>query len=164
MSLVHYQLAWNSVTRAAVIQSKGDLLPAGSINAGFFDHDSAAADTGTEVATTVWYRYVQDVLYRIGRTDMQTIAITVDTDYIALASFVIAPATVTLAAAATQQLTVTPTPSNASNTTVTWVSATPAKATVSASGLVTAVASGTSVITATSQDGALTATRTITVS
>jgi uncharacterized protein YjdB len=48
------------------------------------------------------------------------------------------------------QLSAAFTPSNTTNTALTWTSATPAVATVSSSGLVTAVEVGTSVITATS--------------
>lgn len=67
----------------------------------------------------------------------------------AVTSITVTPGTKTLAAAATQQLTVTD--SNSVNRTVaaTYVSSTPAKATVSSGGLITAVATGTSTITAT---------------
>ena len=55
-------------------------------------------------------------------------------------------------------------PFNATNTTVNWTSSTPAKATVDiASGLVTAVAAGTTTITATTADGGKVATCVITV-
>ncbi len=75
----------------------------------------------------------------------------------------VSPATATVNAGATQQLTATVAPSNATNTTVTWSSANTAIATVSAGGLVTAVAAGATTITVTTQDGAKTATCTITV-
>lgn len=76
----------------------------------------------------------------------------------------ITPATVTLSPAATQQLTATVSPTNATNKSVTWISNNPGIATVNASGLVTAVASGTAIITATTVDGKKTNTSTITVS
>jgi len=64
----------------------------------------------------------------------------------------------------TKTLAVTIEPSTASNKTVTWLSATPATATVDTSGKVTAVAVGTSVITATANDGSgKTASVTVTV-
>ena len=61
------------------------------------------------------------------------------------------------------QLTPTVSPSNATNQTVAWSSAS-AEATVSASGLVTAVAAGSATITATSADGGKTAICAVTVS
>lgn len=84
-----------------------------------------------------------------------------------MVSIALAPLTVPLAPAGTQQLVCTGTLSNASTEVVTgtvtsWVSSNPAAATVNASGLVTAVADGVSVITASL--GAHTATSTVTVS
>jgi len=73
---------------------------------------------------------------------------------IAATSITIAPAVVTLTVAApTQQLTPTVLPANASNKGVTYVSSDPTKATVSATGLVTRVANGTTNITVTAKDG-----------
>lgn len=73
---------------------------------------------------------------------------------IVVTSITIAPATVTLTVAApTQQLTPTVLPANASNKGVTYVSSDPTKATVSATGLVTRVANGTTNITVTAKDG-----------
>jgi uncharacterized protein YjdB len=78
-------------------------------------------------------------------------------------SIAVAPATVSIAVAGTQQLTVTPTPGDASSA-VTYTSSDPTKATVSSSGLVTGVAAGTSTITITSVlDGGVTDTVAVTV-
>lgn len=63
----------------------------------------------------------------------------------------------------TLQLVATITPSDASNKTVLWSTSNSAIATVSATGLVTAVAAGSVTITATTQDGGFTATYTATV-
>lgn len=63
----------------------------------------------------------------------------------------------------TYKLTATVEPANASNKGVDWSSDNTAVATVAADGTVTAVASGTAVITATSQDGGFTKTCTVTV-
>jgi hypothetical protein len=63
---------------------------------------------------------------------------------------------------ATQQLTATVAPANATNQTVTWSSNNPSVATVSTSGLVTAVSCGTATITVTTQDDNKTATCTVT--
>lgn len=64
---------------------------------------------------------------------------------------------------ATETLIATITPENATNKNVTWTSANPAIATVSTSGVVTAVSNGSTIITATTADGNRTASATVTV-
>ncbi len=64
---------------------------------------------------------------------------------------------------ATVQLTATVTPSNATDKTVTWKSSNTNVATVSSSGLVTAVGNGTATITVTTKTGSKTATCNVTV-
>ncbi len=75
----------------------------------------------------------------------------------------ISPATAIILTGTTQLLSATVTPSDATNKSVLWSSANSAVATVNTSGLVTAIAPGTTTITATTQDGAKTAGSTITV-
>lgn len=160
-----FQVAFNELTKVATVQAFGDVLPVGSTNIGNYEHDVEADPLGPDV-NHVTYHHVRDLLYFEGELDMQIVSIVSDTVYIALVSMVIAPATVdmSMAGAATQQLTITPTPADASNTAIaSWVSSDPTKATVSATGLVTRVAIGTSTVTATSVDGARVATRLITV-
>jgi uncharacterized protein YjdB len=82
---------------------------------------------------------------------------------IAVTGVTVSPATVTLSVGATQQLTPTVAPANATNKTVSYSSNNTGVATVNGSGLVTAIASGTATITVTTQDGAKTATAVITV-
>ena len=65
----------------------------------------------------------------------------------------ISPAGATVNLDGTQQLTATVTPSNATNKTVTWKSSNTAVATVSSSGLVTAIGLGSATVTATAADG-----------
>ena len=66
---------------------------------------------------------------------------------------------------ASETLTATISPSNATNKTLTWTSSNTGVATVTSSGVVTAVAAGTATITATATDGsAVAATCTVTVS
>ncbi|GHT73367.1 hypothetical protein FACS189456_3730 [Bacteroidia bacterium] len=72
--------------------------------------------------------------------------------------------TLSLAPAATQQLTATITPSNATNKNITWASSNTSVATVAADGRVTAKAAGTATITVTTQDGSKTTTCAVTVS
>jgi len=68
-----------------------------------------------------------------------------------------------LNAGATQQLTATIAPLNATNRTLTWTSSNTNVATVSQTGLVTGVTAGTSIITVTTADGGFTASANITV-
>ena len=75
----------------------------------------------------------------------------------------VSPETAILAINDTQQLTATITPNNASNIQVTWSSADDLIATVDSNGLVTAVAEGTVIITATTDDGSFTDTTSIEV-
>lgn len=83
--------------------------------------------------------------------------------YVAPTSVAVAPPTATIAVAGTQQLTATVSPAGAPQD-VLWTSSAPGKATVSSAGLVTGVASGSAVITATSvSDPTKTATSAITV-
>jgi uncharacterized protein YjdB len=82
---------------------------------------------------------------------------------IAVTGVTVSPATATLSVGATQQLTPTVAPANATNKTVSYSSNNTGVATVNGSGLVTAIASGTATITVTTQDGAKTATAVITV-
>ena len=74
----------------------------------------------------------------------------------AVASVAVSPASITVNVGATYQLTATINPTTATNKKVTWRSANNSIATVSSTGLVTAIATGNVAITATSEDGAKT--------
>jgi len=84
-------------------------------------------------------------------------------DDIPVTGVTIAPATVSIAVGATQQLTPTFAPVDASDNTGRWSSSATGKATVNQSGLVTGVSAGSAIITFTSNDGAKTSTSAITV-
>lgn len=71
--------------------------------------------------------------------------------------------TLKLGKGASETLTATVAPTNATNKKVTWASSNPAIATVDASGKVTGVANGTATITVTTEDGGHTATCTVEV-
>ena len=75
----------------------------------------------------------------------------------------VTPTSATLSINATQQLTATIAPANATNKNVAWSSSNSTVTTVSSTGLVTAVAAGSAVITVTTQDGGKIATCNITV-
>lgn len=83
---------------------------------------------------------------------------------IAVTSVSLSPTSTSLAVGATQQLTPTVLPTNATNKSVTYNSSNTGVATVNASGLVTAIANGSSTITATTVSGNKTSTCTVTVS
>ncbi len=76
----------------------------------------------------------------------------------------VTPASASIAVNGNLQLTAAISPSNASNTSVTWSSGNTSVATVNGSGLVIGVSAGTATITATTADGGKTATSTVTVS
>ena len=82
---------------------------------------------------------------------------------IAVTAVSIDPATVSLNQGVTSQLKPVFTPLNVSNTNVTWKSSDLTVSTVSSTGLVTAVATGTATITVTTVDGGFTSTSIVTV-
>ncbi|SNR39341.1 Ig-like domain-containing protein [Flavobacterium sp. ov086] len=92
-----------------------------------------------------------------------TVVITVSSSNVAVTSVSLSPTTATLSVGGTQQLTPTVLPSNATNKAVSYASNNTGVATVNASGLVTAVANGSAIITVTTADGNKTSTATITV-
>ncbi|MBD0255906.1 MAG: Ig-like domain-containing protein [Cytophagales bacterium] len=97
------------------------------------------------------------------RTVVISSAATCSATPVAVTGVSVSPATASIGVGATQQLTATVAPADATNKTVAWSSSNAAVATVSAGGLVTGVAAGTATITVTTQDGGRTATSTITV-
>lgn len=82
---------------------------------------------------------------------------------VAVSAVSVSPASLTLITGATQQLSRTINPTNATNQAVTWSSSNETVASVSNSGLVSAKVAGTAIITAKTNDGAKTATSTVTV-
>ena len=89
--------------------------------------------------------------------------VSITTGGVAVTGVSVSPTSASIAVGATQQLTRTITPSNATNQNVTWSSSNTSVATVNSSGLVTGVAAGSATITVTTQDGNRTATSAITV-
>jgi uncharacterized protein YjdB len=87
-----------------------------------------------------------------------------DTANVPVTGVTVSPTSATLNVGATQQLTATVAPSNATNKNVSWSSSNTAVATVNSSGVVSGVAAGNATVTVTTQDGNKTATSAITVS
>ena len=114
---------------------------------------------GFESTTTTAALTASMTLYDFGRSQA-AIDAAKDRLSIAATSLVLTPATFTTGVGEPQQLTATVLPENAAGTT-TYVSANPAIATVSGTGVVTGVASGTTTITATR--GSVSDTSTVTV-
>ena len=82
---------------------------------------------------------------------------------VAVESIALSKSTATVAVDATETLTVTFTPTGATNKAVVWSTSDDTKATVSQTGVVTGKAAGEATITATTVDGGKTATCTVTV-
>ena len=106
------------------------------------------------------FQHVQDLLYKAGDLNISKYSI-IMRQTTGLSS---TPATVTLAPAATQQITNTFTPANGVDQRVTYASSDAAKATVNSTGLITAVATGSATITVTHTATGLTDTVVVTVS
>lgn len=81
------------------------------------------------------------------------ITLTAQWTAVKVSSITVAPSSKTLEVGGTQQLAATVSPDNALDKTVTWSTSDGSVATVSSTGLVTAVAAGTCTITATANDG-----------
>ena len=116
--------------------------------------------------STYTIRYSSSNKYFQGSTS-QTNAVylfkKVSGEQVAVTGVTVTPTEKALEVGETVQLTKTIEPSNASNKNVTWSSSNASVATVSNTGLVTAVAGGTATITVTTVDGEKTATCTVTV-
>lgn len=166
--MAQYQVAWNVNTRIATVQFAGDALPVGSTNIGTFEH-TTGTEPGNEIEkyefgpNHVLWHHVRDALYKVGHQDMQRVRIDLDSDYVAVVSFTAVPATVSRTVGQTQQITHVWTPTGASNKKVNYTSSAPAVATVSATGLITAVAAGTATITSTAEGGGTPQTTVVTV-
>lgn len=99
----------------------------------------------------------------VGATDTVSVTRTVTPKVIIPTSVSMSPASPTTTVGGTVKLSVSITPANSTDKTGVWTSATPAVATVAKDGTVTGVAEGTSEITFTTNSGAKTAKRTVTV-
>jgi uncharacterized protein YjdB len=109
------------------------------------------------------------VVGQVGTNDSWSIRVkevqvfTGTTNNIPVTGVTLSPSTASIIVGATQQLTATIVPANATNQTVSYTTSASSVATVNSTGLITAVAAGIATIIVTTQDGNITAASTITV-
>lgn len=157
------QVAYNPTTKVVKLQMPGDAPGAGFTDIGDAVHEESNDGLGVTAAHNhVLWHHVRDLVLASASKEqnMQAVSITGDR----VTSIDVTPATATLAPAATQQLTVAYTPAAAYNRRVTYESSDVTKATVNATGLVTAVATGSATITIRGEDSGVIDTVDITVS
>lgn len=163
-----YRANWHAATKRVLLESGNVSAPAaisggGFVDAGTFKHeadDDTVAGMQEYDDNHVLYHHVQEIMYKRGEQNMQSVAIFVD----APRSISIGSGTVSIEEGATSQLTLTVTPANTANKDVIYSSSDEAVATVSATGLITGVIAGSAVITAKLRaDETITATRDVTV-
>ena len=171
-----YQVAYNQTTRIALIQANAAAVPGGSVNVGSFEHPDPIY-----ASSEVVFHAVRDLLYKVSAadaseaamfpdniTDMHNVTIELDdgiepADLIVVTNMAFNLDEVTVEEAATVQLNLTVEPANATDEGVTYESSNVAVATVDENGLVTGVAAGEAIITATGENEEITATCTVTV-
>ncbi len=148
------------------IQKEGTQPPAGYTVLGQFTHPGELDELGYS-NNHVIFHHLREMLYPRGRTDMSNLHAELILDslpaVIHVTGVTATPTTLTLAPGATHQLAISVLPENASDKTFSCVSNTPAVATVSPTGLITAVAAGTATITVLTTDGGFDAESNITV-
>lgn len=161
--MTRHTVAYKASTKQALVQMYGDALPGGYADVGNYYHNGGGTDT---IAPTKdshrMFHHVQELLYKQGEQNMQAVKIVFN--YLTGITATAADVAMNLTTDTTEQINVTFAPTNASNRTVTYASSDPTKATVSDTGLITAVGAGTAVITVTSEEGGWTSQVTVTVS
>lgn len=149
-----YQVAWNAATHVALVQDADDTIPVGTVNIGEYEHTSVLDELEFDVNHVLWH-HVRDLLYKIGKLDMQKVSIEVDSS-IDVTGVNLLPANFGVKMGATTQLTVEFIPARALNKKVTFSSSNPNVLTVSSTGLVTPVANGIASVTVTTEEGSFT--------
>jgi uncharacterized protein YjdB len=179
-----YKVGRKVSTKEIEIISNALAFTSGFTSIGTFDHDDLVTgandsdddlddglllNTSTPITAPaqldegshVLFHHVRDLLYKAGELDFSKYSILIRT----LTAFTVTPTTTTKAPAATQQITIASvTPVNALDQAFTYSSSNTAKATVNASGLITAVATGSATITVTHPKTGIKRTVAVTVS
>lgn len=157
-----YKVGYKAATKEIQIKHNSENLEAGFVSWGTINHDpvgKSALDTtdgrGSGHSHSL-YHHIRDLCYDHDILDMQSVSILFDenVNLTGIALNLAGPVAKTVGQ--TEQLTVAFTPTDATNQNVVWSTSDATKATVSQTGLVTAVAAGSATITVTSRDGALT--------
>jgi uncharacterized protein YjdB/sucrose-6-phosphate hydrolase SacC (GH32 family) len=120
-------------------------------------------DGAAYVGTTCYIKAVDAATGGFGHINIDNVIIPVSSGGIPVTSVSLNKSTTSIFVGSTETLVATVNPSNATNKNVTWSSSNTAVATVSATGLVTGIAQGSATITVTTQDGAKTATCSVTI-
>ena len=166
-----YRINWHAATRRVLLESGTNAAPdaigGAYTSLGAFEHNNKdEKSTGLNgmqglADNHVLYHHVQDVLYKQGVQDMQSVKIYVDRTR----TISIGTGTLNVAVGAdSAPLSVTPTPAGATDKDVVYTSSDKTKATVNEKGVVHGVAAGNAVITAKlKSDETITATRNVTV-
>lgn len=166
-----YRINWHAATRRVLLESNANAAPAAIggayTNLGTFEHDNEDEEsTGLNgmqglADNHVLYHHVQDALYKQGVQNMQSVKIYVDRPW----AISIGTGTLNVAVGAdSAPLSVTVTPSGATDKEVIYTSSHEAVATVNEKGVVHGVAAGSAVVTAKlKSDETITATRNVTV-
>jgi uncharacterized protein YjdB len=171
-----YQVSYNQTTRVALVQTDGAAVPGGSVDIGSFEHPDDTAPS-----SKVIFHNIRDMLYKRSAADASQMAMHPDNimdmqnvsiqygagleaaDFVVISAMTFTNAEPTVAVLGTLQLNLDIEPANATDEGVTYESSDTGIATVSASGLVTGVAAGTATITATDDNGEVTAEIEVTV-
>ncbi len=125
---------------------------------------ATVSDTGVVTAVANGQTIITVTTADGGFTAQCTVTVDMPPASVPVTDVSVAPVSATLAAVGeTESLTATISPSNATNKSVSWTSSSPGVATVSDTGVVTAVANGQTIITVTSADGGYSNTCVITV-
>lgn len=171
-----YQISYNQSTRVALVQTDGAAVPGGSVDIGSFEHPDDVAPS-----SKVIFHNIRDMLYRRSAADASQMAMHPDNimdmqnvsiqygdgldaqDFVVISALSFTNVDPIIDLPGTLQLTLDIEPANATNEGVTYTSSATGVATVNASGLVTGVAPGTTTITATDDNGDVTAEIEVTV-
>jgi hypothetical protein len=159
-----YKVGRKTSTKEIEVIPSTASFTSGFTSIGTFAHDEAADPLDPETVSGhnhVFWHHVRDLLYAAGDINPAKYSLLVRT----VTAFTITPTTATKAAAQTQQITVNSvTPANALDQGFTYSSSDTTKATVNATGLVTAVATGSATIKVTHTGTGLTQTMVLTIS
>ncbi len=173
LTVVAYGVDNDSWTEGGInannVPSAGSQLASANVNGwGEFDVTTfVAAQSDGQVSFMIKDPNTSDVMVNISSKEGSNppeLIVTYGTSNIPVTGLAVSPTSINLEEGQTSQLVATVNPSDATDSSVSWSSSNASVATVSASGLVIAVADGTANITVTTNDGGFTATSTITVS